>query len=63
MFLTLERWQEEERTEDRAGRRKTEEPEEHVRVGTARAGVALGQIEEIIIREWLTRAEDSRDVQ
>lgn len=34
-----------------------------MRVGTVRAGAALGLIEEIIIREWLTRAEDSRDVQ
>lgn len=57
MLLTLERWQEEERTENRAGGRQTEEPEEHVRMGTLRL------IEEIIVRECLTRAEESRDVQ
>lgn len=63
MFLILERWWEGERTEDRAGRRKTAEPEEHVRMGTVRAGVALRLIEEFIVRVWLTRAEESRDVQ
>ena len=53
MFLTLERWQEEERAEDREGRRKTEIPEEYVRVGAVWEAVLLELIEKTIIRGWL----------
>lgn len=63
LFLTLQTWWGEERREDREGRRKTEEPEECVRVGAVKDGAALGPKEESTTRGWLTRAEESRNAQ